>query len=212
MPQNPKISKTLLLLAEALEQLALIIAQEEGQNKQEQVKQLEVIRQKIKKIETGDKEQLYRQIRQKHRKGYIKNWLVQKNIYTGKATDSLRVDNKLYQVADFLADHYRHLQDFYKQLKKHQVIKKDFVYKTPKQSIKYIRKWGKMLFENKIIDAFQFLDNEKIDVDIAEIHRTTYFINGYWLEIFLRRELAKLMRKHIDKIQSFDILAQAEIV
>ena len=105
-----------------------------------------------------------------------------------------------------------YLEDFYKQLKRHQGLKKDFVFKTPRRSVLYIRKWVMMLFQNKIIDAYKFLDNEHIDVDIKQIHDATWFIQGFWLEIFLRSELAQLMRAYLPHIKTFDILAQAHLV
>ena len=211
--QEKKISQTLLLLAEALEQLALIIAREEGENIAGTPKELEVLSGKRKSGNKSKPASYSREeIRRKFKKGFIKNWLLERDITVGKGIDTLKVDKKLYEVADYLADHYLELEDFYKQLKRHQGLKKDFVFKTPRRSVLYIRKWVMMLFQNKIIDAYKFLDNEHIDVDIKQIHDATWFIQGFWLEIFLRSELAQLMRAYLPYIKTFDILAQAHLV
>lgn len=214
--QTPKnLSSSLIELSDALEHLAFAIAQQKQLDKTVHIKEFALIDQKFDKIAESlkGKESLEQQIKTKYQKGYIQNWLQQKNIYIGKSTTTLNVDKKLGDIADFLADHYFLLKDFYAQLKKHQNIRKDFASKhTSKQGIKYIRKWCNMLHKNKIIDSFNFLDQNTIDVDIAEIHKATYFINGYWLELLLRREIAQTLRKNINKIQSFDILAQVELI
>ncbi len=208
------ISQTLLLLAEALEQLALIIAKEQGKDNLEEPKQWKVLSGKPKQKEVSKTvfSDIKKTILKKHKKGFIKNWLLKKDISVGKGIENLKVDKKLYEVADYLADHYLELEDFYKKLKQHQGLKKDFVFRTSKRSVLYIRKWVIMLFQNKIIDAYKFLDNEHIDIDIKKIHHATWFIQGLWLEIFLRRELAQLMRENLSHINTFDILAQAQLV
>lgn len=215
MQQNQKISKSLIELSDAIEQLAMIIAEQNNTEKQEHVSQFNLVVDKFKKtteqIKPKNKDNK-EEILKKYKEGYLKKWLIDKRIYVGKNSNTLQVDKKLYTIADYLSDHYHHLKDFYTQLKKSQNVKKDFKTKTTKQSINYIRKWCNMLHRNKIIDSFQFLNNQLIDIDIAEIHKATYFINGYWLEIFLRNELAKTLRNNLDKIESFDILAQVEIM
>jgi len=213
---NNQISKSLLELSDAIDQLALIIAQQKNIDNDLHVKQFAVIVNKFKdstKKLDNNTEGFNTQVQNKHKKGFLQDWLQQKNIYIGKNTNNLKVDEKLYEVADFLADHYKHLKDFYSQLKRHQNVRTDFINHTKnKQTIKYIRKWCNMLHKNKIIDTFEFLNQSSIDVDIAKIHEATYFINGYWLEILLRKEIALLMRKNINKINSFDILVQVELV
>lgn len=215
MQQNQKISKSLIELSDAIEQLAMLIAEQNKTEQNEHIAQFSLVVQKFKEttqqIQPTSKNS-EEQILQKYQKGFLEKWLIDKRIYVGKSSNTLQVDKKLYTIADYLSDHYHLLKDFYAQLKKSQNVKRDFKAKTTKQSISYIRKWCNMLHRNKIIDSFQFLNNQLIDIDIAEIHNATYFINGYWLEILLRNELAKILRKNIGKIISFDILAQVEIM
>lgn len=216
MPSNPLISQSLIQLSDAIEQLAMILAEQKHLDNDVRVKELSVLVNKFSKqtqqIQSPKPKNWKQKIKAAHQQGYLKQWLLQKGITAGTYKDNLHVNSKLYTLADYLADHYTKLRPFYEQLKKHQVLKRDFEISTSKKSIKYIRQWCNMLHRNKIIDAFQFLDNSKmIDVDIAEIHNATSFINGNWLEIFLRREIAIVLRKNLDKIKSFDILAQVEI-
>ncbi len=214
--QPNTLSQSLLELSDALELLAFAIAQQKKLDNQAGVKEISLIHKKItqatKNLKKNTTQSLITKIKSKHQKGFLQDWLHKKNIYTGKSKPTLKVDNKLAEIAEFLADHYNQLQDFYKQLKRNQNIKKDFVATSKKSSIKYIRKWCNMLHDNKIIDSFYFLDQQTLDIDIAQIHQATYFINGFWLEILLRREIAILLRKNIDKLQSFDILAQVELI
>ena len=211
------ISKSLLELSDAIENLAMIIADQKQEDNEAQIKQFSLIVKKFSKTTehiTPNEKRAFEsgQIISKHKKGYLNKWLLDKNIYIGKSVGDLQVSKKLYDVADYLTDHYFLLSDFYSQLKRSQNLKHDFQTHTTKQSISYIRKWCEMLHKNKIIDSFYFMDSSVVDIDIAEIHKATYFINGYWLEIFLRKELAIALRKNIGKIDSFDILAQVEMV
>ncbi len=210
---NKKISQSLLELSDAIEQLAIIIGQQKHFDNNQLEEKLKIVGKKVgKTFRQPDKITQSEKILSKYDKDYLERWLVQKNIIPGKRINNLRVDDKLYKVSDYLADHYFQLQFFYEQLKRSQSIKRDFKLKSTKKNISYIRKWCNMLHKNKIIDSFYFLDDLSIDVDLSLIHKATYFINGNWLEIFLRRELALLFRKHIDEIETFDIMAQLEIV
>jgi len=210
MPDTPALSQILLELSDAIEELALLLAKQKVIDREESVKKLHLLTRKIKKLQTGD-DSVKDKIRKKYKKGFINDYLNNRKIYTGKHINNLKVDQKLYQIADYLVDHYISLEEFYKKLKHHQNIKRDFVAHTNKSSLAYIRKWSRMLHDNKIIDAFALLDQDKIDIDIAQVSNATNYINGRWLEIFLRAELAKFMRRNINKISSFDIMAQVEV-
>ena len=210
MPDTPALSQILLELSDAIEELALLLAKQKVTDREESVKKLHLLTRKIKKLQTGD-DSLKDKIVKKYKKGFINNYLNIRKIYNGKHINNLKVDQKLYQIADYLVDHYIGLEEFYKKLKYHQNIKRDFVAHTNKSSLAYIRKWSRMLHDNKIIDTFALLDQDKIDVDIAQVANATNYINGRWLEIFLRAELAKFMRQNINEISSFDIMAQVEV-
>ncbi len=208
---NKLISQSLIELSDAIEQLALMIAEQNGISSEQSDKQFEIITKKFNKTarKINKKTDFYKPF---HHKGFLQDWLFKKNIYIGKSINDLYVDEKLYAVSDFLADHYFQLKPFYEQLKRSQCVKRDFKLKSTNKNIKYIRKWCNMLHRNKIIDSFNVLNNGLVDIDIAEIHNATLFINGLWLEIFLRKEIGKLLRNNLQKIESYDILAQVEIV
>jgi len=133
------------------------------------------------------------------------------NIITADYIENLKVDDYLFAAVEYLADHYQHLHAFYKQLKYHQNIRKNFTHHTSANSISYIKKWCTMLQQHHLIDAFK-IENENIYIDIAEVHNATYFIYGYWLELLLRREIAQLLHQHLSHIQSFDIISQASVM
>lgn len=213
MYDNSSISKSLVELSDAIEQLAMIIAQQKDLDKELYVKPLSLLVNKVRESTDVLQDQIVLSNQDgKFQKGYIEDWLQSKNIYVGKGKSTLKVSEKLYRVADYLCDHYNHLESFYAQLKRHQVLKKDFVALSKKESIKYIRNWCNMLHRNKIIDSFTKLDQYKTDIDINEIHEATLFINGNWLEVYLRKELSLWMKTHMDKIFSYDVLTQVEIV
>ncbi len=214
MENQNELSQSLMELSDAIEKLAMIMAHQNIDDVRLQSKQFAVLVDKFtrttRKIAAPAEKNLSLQIKAKHQKDWLKKWLYRKKIDVGEYKESLIVDKKLSATADYLAEHYIELKDFYRQLKYQQNIRKDFVTNTPQKARKYILNWAKMLHDNKIIDAFKTLDNGKLDVDIARIHDATLFINGLWLEIYLRRELALHMRKNIDKIQTYDILAQVK--
>ena len=213
---NKFLSQALIELSDAIEQLALALAQQNNEDNQTGIKKIAVITKKFRKIEKAlqtdetEKPDLKTLIKQKHKKNWLQNYLSDRGIYIGRHVNNLLVDNKLFETAEYFADHYLNLEEFYQKLKRHQHLKKDFIMPTHKASIKYIRQWSEMLHKNKIIDAFAFADTY-VDIDINQINEATYFINGYWLEILLRGEIARFFRHNISVIDSFDILAQVEI-
>jgi hypothetical protein len=211
MPDTPLLSQILLQLSDAIEELALLLAKQKVADKDESFKKLQLLTQKIKNLQNGNNTDDKDKLKKKFRKGFIIEYLNKRNIYTGNHINNLHVDQKLYQIADYLVEHYIRLEEFYKTLKHYQNIKRDFITHTNKSAIGYIRNWSRMLHNNKIIDAFTELDRQKIDIDIASVSEATRFINGRWLEIFLRAELAQFMRQNLNKIQSFDIMAQVEV-
>ncbi|HMX61395.1 MAG TPA: hypothetical protein PKD39_12445 [Chitinophagales bacterium] len=213
------ISNALLELSEAIEQLALVIAKQHQTDHEHHVKQLAVITNTFKKVSNEIQkpnitaiDSTSQLIQQKHKKSFLRNWLKQKNITIESATDNLRADEKLFKVANYLSEHYLHLNAFYKQLKRSQSLKSNFNFKTNKQAIKYIQNWCLMLHQHKIIDAFNNVSDDEMYVDIAEMHDAVFFIYGYWLEIVLRREVAHLLYKHLENIKSFDFLASTKIL
>ena len=211
--QEPTLAQALLNLSDAIEQLALILAKQKSTDSKEGIKKLSVITRKFQhlKKELKPNKKVNSLIKQKHRKGYLRKYLAHRNIHTGNYLDSLLVDRKLFEAANYLADHYRHLEHFYKHLKRNQVLKKDLTHKSNSYNIKYIRKWSEILHKNKLIDGFESYNDNRMQVDIAEIHKATKFINGYWLEVYLRSELSQLFRQNLNRIKSFDILAQVEV-
>ena len=214
MPTTP-LSQALLELSDAIEQLALALAKQSNEDRETGIRKIAVVTKHFKKIqrqilEQSDAGELKLLIKQKHNIGWLKKFLAQRYIITGQHLNHLRVDHKLLEAARFLAQHYLELEDFYRQLKRHQYLKKDFEMLTNSQSLRYIRQWSEMLHKNKIIDAFALTGNN-IDVDVNLIKQATAFINGYWLEILLRGEIARFLREHVHRIDSFDIMAQVRI-
>jgi len=210
------ISQSLHQLSKAIEQLAEIITQEKEMDNASQVKQLSLLvnsfSDSTQQIEHKAKKSSTSNLESKHKKGFLEDWLHKRNIYTGRSIDQLRVDERLFQVADYLADHYKVLREFYSELKRHQNFKEDFISYTDQSSFSFIKKWLRLLKDNKVIESYHVLKKNKIDVDIAEIHKATLFISGNWLEIFLRKEVALMLYKYADQIQSFDLLAQVQLI
>lgn len=210
------LSQALLELSDAIEQLALALAQQSNEDRNIGIRKIAVVTKHFKKLqqqlklESKSRTNYSALIKQKHQKNWLKNFLIKRQIITGDHLNHLRVDKRLLETARFLANHFIELEDFYRQLKRHQYLKKDFEMPTHKQSVKYIRQWSEMLHKNKIIDAFAFME-QNVDVDIMLIRRATEFINGYWLEILLRGEIARFLHNNINHINSFDIMAQVQI-
>lgn len=211
-----QLSHSLHALAQALEQLATTLEQQQQHPDvvARDARALMAITQKIKSgaATAAIKKEPDQHIGARHQKDFLKKWLGQKKIMAVSIVNSLRADSYLYNLVDFLADHYHHLEAFYETLKKNQGIKKNFTFKTPsKQSLKYIRQWCSLLQQHEMIDEFTSSETE-IFVDINEIHKATQFIYGYWLEILLRLEAGNVMRANIDKISSFDIAGSVHII
>jgi len=213
--ENP-LSDILLELSDALEDLALLLAKQKAYDPALYAR----FRQLTAKIRTAGQKAVAvqtltprQQLKKAYKKGFLKNWLIEKNVKIGRALESFKVDDKLFKVADFLADHYDQLEDFYHKLKISQVRKKDeFIFTSTRSYINYIRKWAQMLVKAKLIDGFETLNARTIEVDTALIKEATSFINGLWLEVFLRSEIARFMLHNYRRIRSFDLLSDIEVV
>ncbi len=214
MNQIP-LSQILLDLSDALEELALILAKQKVHDPELYARFRQINRkiysseQRLRAAKTSSARKI---LRKAYNKNFLRQWLIERNIKIGKAIDSFKVDNRLYQVADFLADHYNQLEDFYKKLKISQVRKKDeFTFTSTRAYITYIRRWAEMLLKAKLIDGFETVNDNTIEVDIALIKEATAFINGLWLEVFLRKEIARFMLQNAGKIITFDVLSDIQI-
>jgi hypothetical protein len=223
MSSKDLLSASLIELSDAIEQLAHIIAQQGERDQDIHIKQFSLIVKKFKDTTSEAQKALGQPeippvsskaalIKASHKKGYLKNWLEERGLQVVDSSSSLQVDDYLFGAVDFLADHYQHLVEFYKQLKRHQSIKKNFTHYTAKNSINYIMKWCEMLKQHQLIDAFTVSHESEVFVDIAEIHSAAQFIYGYWLEVLLRKEVAQVLNDHITDIHSFDVLSQINIV
>lgn len=215
MSQNQLLTQSLLELSEAIKKLADVLSIQSKADNEIHIRQFALIVNRFSQT-AGQLQQpanlTNESVKKKHEKGYIVKWLKQKNIISVDSVDNLKADEYLHQAVDYLAEHYNHLKDFYKQLKYQQNIRKNFTHKTTQQSINYIQKWCNMLQQHQLIDRFELPNDSEIFVDIAEVHTATNFIYGYWLEVLLRREIAQWMHKNLDKIHSFDIVSQAHIL
>lgn len=213
--QNP-IIQSLLELSDAIEQLATTIAQQKNSDQLIQQKQLSVITQKFnyakKLLQPEGQEESTALIRQKYQKGFLKSHLEQHDIFISTTIENLRADENLYRAVDFLQDHFEQLKEFYTHLKRSQVLKKNFNHKSTTQATRYIQDWCKILHHHKIIDGFKVISDSEIFVDTAQIIQATSFINGYWLEVLLRREIALFLHQNLSNIHSFDILSQTTIL
>ncbi|MCO5232219.1 MAG: DUF1887 family protein [Chitinophagales bacterium] len=216
MPHQNPLVQSLLELSDAIEQLATTIARQKNSDQQIQQKQLSVITQKFKHatqlIHPATQQDNAALIQQKYQNGFLKEHLDNQGIFISTTIENLRADENLYKAVDYLQDHYTLLKDFYAHLKRSQVLKKDFNHKNTAHAIRYIQDWCKILHHYKIIDGFKVLNHSEIFVDIAQIAEATSFINGYWLEVLLRREIALFLHAHLSQIQSFDILSQTTVL
>ena len=214
MAENP-LSQILLELSDALEELAYILAKQKAYDP-ELYKRFRQINDKIRtseqKLRAAKTTPARLKLRKAYKKGFLRQWLIDRNVKIGKAIDSFKVDERLYQVADYLADHYNQLEDFYKKLKVSQVKKKDeFTFTSTRSYISYIRRWAEMLVKAKLIDGFETVNDHTIEVDVALIREATAFINGLWLEVFLRKEIARFMLQNAEKIHAFDLLSDIHV-
>ncbi len=214
MPLNPQeLAVILKELSDALEDLATIIGEQKEIDKDFEKK----LRQFLKKIPAkyappSETLSPRKALKKAYRKNFLRLWLTERNFKIGKAIDNFRGDERLFKAAEFLADHYHRLEDFYKQLKINQSRRKEnMLFLSSKETIQYIRKWAEMLVKAKLIDGFRKISGNQVDVDLALIKEATEFVNGFWLEIFLRRELANFLMTHYQEIKAFDILADIHV-
>lgn|GEM_PF-3529505 len=205
------LSSSLRQLADALDQLADVIEKQKTVDNETHVKQLSVI---VKRF--SDKTAVLSQpteldITAKYKKGFLKQYLQQRNIQSAKYLENLKADAYLNDAAHYMMQHYEHLKEFYKQLKKRQYLRQNFTFKTNAQALQFINNWCKLLHSNKIIDHYRMASANTVFVDVSEVHQAALFILGYWLEVLLRSKVAAFLKKNIAAIAQFDILSQMEI-
>ena len=216
-PSPKSIAQILKELSDALEELAYIIAQQKIADQAQPVRKIKVLTDKIKSLRpqppaTAAEENPEEALKKAYRKNFLREWLINKNVHIGKALDNISVQDKLYQTAAYLAEHYNNLEDFYKELKRKQVRKiEEFKYVGTVSSMRYIRKWAEMLVQNKLLDAFEPLNELGIEVDTALIKEATAFINGMWLEIYLRRQIVNFLERNYRHINAFDVLSDLHV-
>lgn len=212
MPNLP-LSQALSTLAEAIDQLALLVANQKTEDNAEQVKQFSVIVQKFKQVslaadlDTAQKHDWGA----KYTKGYLKKWLRDINLVPAQAQESLKADTYVNNAAEYLANNFSQLAEFYQKLKYGQSLKRNFTYTTNANAMSYIVQWCKMLHKQKFIDEVVEKQTE-VFVDIAEMAEATSFINGFWLELVLRSQISKLIKANFESISSFDILSQLHLL
>jgi len=149
----------------------------------------------------------------KRRKNYLRQWLQDKNIRVGAFKHSLHGDRYLASTAEYLADHYGHLKEFYKKLKANTNHKTDFdLTIRSKNAVEYIRNWCDMLEENHLIDGVEWEQNNRLSIDVAALTQAFSFINGNWLEILLRAEVSRYFLNNINRIATFDLLACVQMI
>ena len=148
--------------------------------------------------------------KQKYQKDYLKNWLAKKGIKPSKGDSNLKTNQKLEQAAEYLAENYTKLKEFYESLKRSQNVRIDFSFSSIKGASAYILVWGKLLKELRVIDNIENAHG-KFKVEIAELKDATAFINGYWLEILLKTSIADYLKNNLGSIQNFDVLTQLHL-
>lgn len=211
MSQNKQLANSLTELSDAIRQLAEILQNQSNTDNQVHIKQFSLIVKRF-SATTHQIQQPPNEIKAKHKKGFIQQWLGQKNMAMVDGNENLKADDYLFHAVDYLADHYLHLKEFYSQLKRHQSLKKNFTHQTTRQSIEYIQRWCNMLHQQNMIDSFNITNSTDIYVDIAEVHAAANFIYGYWLEVLLRKEVAVWFNNNLSNIESFDIVSQAYVL
>ena len=216
-PSPQSIAQILKELSDALEELAYIIAEQKNTDRTQAVSKIKVLTGKIKSFRpkpstTGPDETPGQILKKAYNKNYLRNWLIEKNVHIGKALENISVEDKLYRTAAFLAEHYNTLENFYKELKRKQVRKiEEFKFVGTRSSINYIRRWAEMLVQNKLLDAFEPLNELGIEVDTALIKEATAFINGMWLEIYLRRQIVDFLMRNYQQVNAFDVLSDLHV-
>lgn len=207
-----ELSRSVRQLADALDLLANLIEQQKNKEAVNFLKEFALIlnRRLPGTSENPEMVQDRKMIRDKFEKGFLNQWLSKRNIIAAGGSGSLKVDAYLSEASHFLARHYQELKPFYQQLKIHSNRRKDFRSKVHLSSIEYIQKWCDMLHEFKLIDGYKKTGSEFF-VEIAEIHKATHFIQGYWLEVLLRSTVSQLMAQYLHSIDHFDLLSQLGI-
>lgn len=213
---NTTLSQSLLELSDALEKLALALQQQKQTDAEARVRDFSVVVKKFTKAVTPQVAEADARMRllvkHKHRKNFLLHYLKQQKTEAHSSQNHLRVDNYLCQLTDYLVQHYDHLKDFYRQFKSHLARNANFNHVPRPRTQAYIRQWCNMLKQRQLIDSFSTRQQGDIFVDINEIHQAKNFINGQWLEIHLRAQVARYLRQHIEHIQCFDILSQVHII
>ena len=196
-------------LADAIDKLADLVEQQRSLDAVEPARQLSIIKERFKSITTS--QDTVDSWKAKYKRGYLKNWLKNKSIIPAQATPSLKSNQYVAETAGYLAEHFEYLAEFYQRLKYGQSQRRNFTFRGKKDSLPYIRKWCTMLKSNRLIDASVDKENE-VYVDIAELAEATGFINGYWLEIYLRAVISSLLKNNPGNVESFDVLSQVQLL
>jgi hypothetical protein len=205
-----QLSTSLHELADAIEQLADLVASQKNADNYEPVKQLAVIKQKFSALSlnvplNGGT------WKDKYKKGYLRNWLSEKGLKAAQAQESLKGNQYLIDTAKYLAQNFDYLADFYQKLKYGQSLKRNFVFEANNKAFPYIKEWSRLLKQNKFIDHFAD-KSEGVFIDVAIMGEATGFINGYWLEIYLRATLSQILKAHPENVKSFDVLSQVHLL
>lgn len=195
-------------LSEAIQQFEQLIVSQKTEEKEHQIKQFVVLASRFRQL-SGT--MLGNAAKEKYRKGWLRKWLANRNMLPAQAIDTLKGNQFVEQTALYLAENFYELEDFYQQLKYGQSQKRNFVFKTNKNALPYIKKWSELLKHQHFID--NFLERpDGIFIDIAELAEATNFIYGHWLEVLLRSKVAQYLRNSMDTITSFDVLSQVHIL
>ncbi|MBK9270714.1 MAG: hypothetical protein IPM48_03885 [Saprospiraceae bacterium] len=211
--KEQKVPEAFRELANALIDFITLISSQNLEERDQYIKELALVMKRMAKTPPPSDELVgFREMaRMKFKKGAITQWMNSKKFTIAGGSDSLKVDAYLHQVSDYLALHYSELKPFYETLKLAQNRRKDFRFKMQKSSLRYIGEWCKKLSQLELIDRYHF-NRDEVVVEIAEIHKATQFIMGYWLEVLLRSKVAELLRKHLQHIQNFDFLSQTGVM
>ena len=196
-------------LADAIDKLADLVEQQKSLDGVEPARQLSIIKERFSRITVPQGAANAWQA--KYKKGYLKSWLKNRGIVPAQATESLKGNQYVADTASYLAEHFEYLAEFYQKLKYGQSQKRNFTFKGEKDSLPYIRKWCVMLKSNRFIDT-SVEKEDGVYVDIAELAEATGFINGYWLEIYLRAMISSLLKNNPEKVESFDVLSQVQLL
>lgn len=216
MPDNPSSLSTIIHdLSDVLERLASLIEAQTKLDDEHHIQKLSVVKKHLKTVTDATRkevnERLKAQIRSKYKKQYLLNWLKSKKITPTVYHEDLKADSLLGEVAEYLADHYDYLKDFYKLLKSRLNVKTNFTYHVPHSNAKALTQWCAMLRKYDLIDGYEQRGSE-LFIDISEMEKAFAFINGHWLEILMRAKITNWIIDHINEIQNFDVLSQVQII